>query len=231
MNKISPATEFTLSLFYFTVDPKDAKARERLGVAIDAWRAARWLGAGIYTKQLVTAADRALSAAPVDLEKALAGIAEIQKLAGEERSMEGQAELERARSARKREARSGGGQVQQSPEAAPEPPHTPWDERRDRADQHGPDRDHRQRARAVQGRRRRGAQLMGKGIDLARIDGPEHAALMEELKEQLLIAFLRRLGGDVIMPVSEVDATGDWLLSFSLDVQMKTFHFKCDRKQ
>ena len=36
---------------------------------------------------------------------------------------------------------------------------------------------------------------MGKGIDLARGAAPEHAALLDDLKDQLLIVFLKRLGG------------------------------------
>lgn len=38
---------------------------------------------------------------------------------------------------------------------------------------------------------------------------PEHAALIELFKGQLLIALVRRLGSDVSIPVAEVDATHD----------------------
>jgi hypothetical protein len=77
---------------------------------------------------------------------------------------------------------------------------------------------------------------MGKGIELARVEAPEHAAVMEEFRDQLLIAFLRRLGGQVEIPVSEVDETGGFLLAMSLtDVYtrsgtVKTFNFELRKK-
>ena len=69
---------------------------------------------------------------------------------------------------------------------------------------------------------------MGKGIDLAREDAPLHAEVLDELKDQLLIVFLRRLGGDVSIPVSEVDETGGYVLAFSVKDRM--FHFELRRK-
>ena len=71
---------------------------------------------------------------------------------------------------------------------------------------------------------------MGKGIDLARLNAPEHANLIDELRDQLLIAFLRRLGGSVEMPVSEVDETGEFCLAFSLDIERKVFAFSLTEK-
>lgn len=70
---------------------------------------------------------------------------------------------------------------------------------------------------------------MGKGIDAARLDAPEHAALIDDLKDQLLIAFLKRLGGRVAMPVAEVDATGGYTLS--LNIVDGAFNFVLERKQ
>jgi hypothetical protein len=72
---------------------------------------------------------------------------------------------------------------------------------------------------------------MGKGIDLARAMAPEHAALLDDLKDQLLIAFLNRLGGAVDMPVTEVDRTGKFLLALSLNPETKVFHFELQNKQ
>lgn len=48
---------------------------------------------------------------------------------------------------------------------------------------------------------------MGQGIDAARTENPHHAALMDDLKDQLLIVFLKRLGGQVSIPVAEIDDT------------------------
>lgn len=69
---------------------------------------------------------------------------------------------------------------------------------------------------------------MGKGIDLARMDAPEHADLLDSLKDQLLIVFLKRLGGSADFPVSEVDDTGGDMLAFS--VRDRTFHFEIRKK-
>ncbi len=72
---------------------------------------------------------------------------------------------------------------------------------------------------------------MGKGIELAREFAPEHAALLDELKDQLLIVFLKRLGGQVEIPVAEVDDTGQDLFAFSVDPVSRTFHFEVQKKQ
>ena len=70
---------------------------------------------------------------------------------------------------------------------------------------------------------------MGKGIDLCREHAPEHAALLDNLKDQLLICFLKRLGGKLAMSVSEVDATGRYMLAFRIDSE-KVFHFELQEK-
>jgi len=70
---------------------------------------------------------------------------------------------------------------------------------------------------------------MGSGIDAARSVSPEHAALLDDLKDQLLIVFLKRLGGQASIPVSEVDDTGGDLLSFN--VRDGVFNFEVGKKQ
>lgn len=69
---------------------------------------------------------------------------------------------------------------------------------------------------------------MGKGIDLAKEDAPEHAALLENFRHQLLIVFLKRLGGKVSIPVAEIDDTGGDLLAFS--VKDGVFNFELRAK-
>ena len=69
---------------------------------------------------------------------------------------------------------------------------------------------------------------MGKGIDLARADNPLHAGLLDDLKDQLLIVFLKRLGGSITVPVAEVDDTGNDLLE--LAVRDKQFIFNIRRQ-
>ena len=51
---------------------------------------------------------------------------------------------------------------------------------------------------------------MGKGIDLARAAAPEHAAMLDDFKDQLLIVLVKRLAKDGVLevPVAEVDDTG-----------------------
>lgn len=58
---------------------------------------------------------------------------------------------------------------------------------------------------------------MGIGVDLARQDAPLHAAVIDNFKDQLLIAFIRRLGGNVTIPVAEVDQTGSFVVSLRID--------------
>lgn len=74
---------------------------------------------------------------------------------------------------------------------------------------------------------------MGRGTDMAALLNPEHAHLIDELKEQLLIVFLKRLGGKATFPVAEVDDTGRDLLAFSVkpDAEHRyVFHFEIQPK-
>ena len=71
---------------------------------------------------------------------------------------------------------------------------------------------------------------MGKGIDLARAEAPEHAAVLDDFKDQLLIVLLKRLGGKVSIPLAEVDDTGQDTALFRID-DNKIFHFEIKRKQ
>lgn len=71
---------------------------------------------------------------------------------------------------------------------------------------------------------------MGKGIDLARDDAPLHAALLDDLKDQILIVLLKRLGGTVTLPVAEVDDTGQDLVLFAIDAEERTFRFEVRKK-
>lgn len=70
---------------------------------------------------------------------------------------------------------------------------------------------------------------MGKGIDAIRLDAPEHAAMLDDFKDQLLVVLIKRLGGTVDIPVEEVDATGQDLVMFN--VVDRVFHFEARKKQ
>jgi hypothetical protein len=69
---------------------------------------------------------------------------------------------------------------------------------------------------------------MGRGIDMARPFAPLHAAVIDDLKDQLLIVFLKRLGGKVEIPVAEIDDTGSDV--FSLRVEQGVFYFETRKK-
>lgn len=75
---------------------------------------------------------------------------------------------------------------------------------------------------------------MGKGIDLARAAGAGiHADVLDDLKDQLIVVFLKRLkkyGHTLDFPVSEIDDTGKDLVSFSVDPATRNFHFELGRK-
>ena len=61
---------------------------------------------------------------------------------------------------------------------------------------------------------------MGKGVDAARSNAPEHAALIDDFKDQLLVVFLKRLaalGHDLVFPVAEVDDTYQDVVAFKIE--------------
>ncbi len=72
---------------------------------------------------------------------------------------------------------------------------------------------------------------MGQGIDLARAGAPIHAAVLDELKEQLLVAMVKKYGPVVKLTVEEVDATGDSVLLMSVNPVTKEFTFEARKKQ
>jgi hypothetical protein len=78
---------------------------------------------------------------------------------------------------------------------------------------------------------------MGSGIDMARANAPEHAALMENFRDQLLIVLIKRLAdkdGKLVIPVAETDDTGGDLLAMSvqgIDTAAPEFHFTLEKKQ
>jgi len=53
---------------------------------------------------------------------------------------------------------------------------------------------------------------------------PEHAAMLELMKKELLLIFLKRLGGEVSISLKEMDATKGDTLSFHIDDD-NVFHF------
>lgn len=70
---------------------------------------------------------------------------------------------------------------------------------------------------------------MGSGIDAAREFSPEHAAVLDDFKDQLLLVLVQRLGGSVRIPIPEADATGGLVMLMS--VENGAFHFEVRKKQ
>lgn len=74
---------------------------------------------------------------------------------------------------------------------------------------------------------------MGKGIDLGRAEAPELAAVLDDFKDQLMIAMAKRLAdsnGELVIPVKEIDGTGDTVLEFRIDQKLQKFIFQVRRK-
>lgn len=70
---------------------------------------------------------------------------------------------------------------------------------------------------------------MGKGIDAARYVAPEHAAVMEAFRDDLIIALVVKAGGRVRIKVAEVDRMGGYVLM--LAVRDGEFVLEARRKQ
>lgn len=72
---------------------------------------------------------------------------------------------------------------------------------------------------------------MGEEIDSALVETVAKSLAVEQLKDKLLVCFLRRLGGAAAIPSAEVDdASSRFGLSFRFD-EAETFHFKLETKQ
>lgn len=76
--------------------------------------------------------------------------------------------------------------------------------------------------------RRRARAEMRNRIEAAYGDGA-HGEMAMMISPQLCIALLKRLGGEIQMPVSELDDTGQDLMLMSIE-DAGTFTFKVERK-
>lgn len=66
---------------------------------------------------------------------------------------------------------------------------------------------------------------MGTGIRLGDLD-PELQAALEDMRDQLLLVLVRRLGGKARIPVREIDQTGGFLLDMIIEGEGPTAAFK-----
>lgn len=58
----------------------------------------------------------------------------------------------------------------------------------------------------------------------------EDQRMMAMFREQLLIVFVKRLGGKITIPVWETDNTGQDIMVMEVDPQAKTFTFEVRKK-
>lgn len=57
-----------------------------------------------------------------------------------------------------------------------------------------------------------------------------HQQAIEAMKSQLLIVLINRLGGNVEIPVAEIDGTGPFNLAMQLDPETRAFTFTVQEK-
>ena len=72
---------------------------------------------------------------------------------------------------------------------------------------------------------------MGQGINLAAQLNPEHARAIDDMKDQLLIVLVKKLGGQIMIPAAEIDATGQDTLTMMLEPRSRVFTFVVGKKQ
>lgn len=60
---------------------------------------------------------------------------------------------------------------------------------------------------------------------------PVAREVIEAMLPQLVIVLVARLGGEITIPIPEIDATGDRNLTMSFDEAQRTFTFKTERKK
>ena len=54
---------------------------------------------------------------------------------------------------------------------------------------------------------------------------------MEAMKNQLIIVLINRLGGDISIPVSDIDGTGQFILMLVPDHAKREFRFIVEKKE
>lgn len=71
---------------------------------------------------------------------------------------------------------------------------------------------------------------MGVTIDLAKQQNQELGVLLENMRDELLLVFVQRLGGKVVIPVSEVDKTKGVVMMMEVNTDERSFTFEIVRK-
>ena len=82
--------------------------------------------------------------------------------------------------------------------------------------------------------RKRREGVMGQGIELAKQLDPESVELikaLDEMKDQLILVLVERLGGKVVVPVIEIDtAPLGKILTMGFDQEKVEFTFEVKKK-
>lgn len=68
---------------------------------------------------------------------------------------------------------------------------------------------------------------MGQGIKLGTPD-PILAKALEDMRDQLLLVLIKRGGGSVTIPVSEIDGTGGYVCNMTIEGEGATTAFRFD---
>lgn len=69
-----------------------------------------------------------------------------------------------------------------------------------------------------------------RAIHMQELADPVARQALEAMMGQLLIVLVERLGGEVTVPVAEIDGTGDRTLNLRFDQEERTFTFVNRRK-
>lgn len=72
--------------------------------------------------------------------------------------------------------------------------------------------------------------LMGRKLSAAEAEAYLGGDTMNLFRQQLMLVMLDRLGGDVVIPVAEVDATGRFTMQMEIDQANGLFTLKLGRK-
>jgi hypothetical protein len=72
---------------------------------------------------------------------------------------------------------------------------------------------------------------MGKSMDMAKLDNPELAQLIDDMKDQLLLILVHRLGGDITISVDEIDTLPvGKVMEMHFDIENRKFQFVVSEK-
>jgi hypothetical protein len=75
-----------------------------------------------------------------------------------------------------------------------------------------------------------GHPLMGRKLTAGEAEAYLGGDTMDLFRQQLMLVMLDRLGGEIVVPVAEVDATGRFTMEMEIDPRAGSFTLKLGRK-